>query len=231
MELTNHVSAQFNNELNGIRSHVLAMGGLVEQQLKDAISVLSSPNTKLASHVVDTAQSINAIEDAITEACTRVLAKRQPTASDLRFIKMVIKTISDLERIGNTAKKMAKLSKKILGVQSLPSSYLNGIVRLANSMLHRVLDAFARMDIDAAVSLYRDDDKIDEEYELLIRSLVTLMTLHPYMIPQVIELIKCAHSIERIGDRCQNISDYIVYYIKGKDVRHTRIEDIQGLLG
>ena len=226
MELTNHVSAQFNNELITLRNNILVMGGVVEQQLKVALRALYSQDGELARQVVETDRAVNKMETDIVEACTLVLAKRQPTASDLRFIQMVIKTSSDLELIGNTARKIARLNRKASGLQSLSSSYLNGIAFLANGMLHRVLDAFARMDVHEAICIYRDDDKIDEQYELLIRNLIEHMMNEPRSIPQVVEIIKCAHAIERVGDRCQNISDYIIYYLEGKDRRHgTQIID------
>ncbi len=227
MELTNHVSGRFNQDLIALRNNVLVMGGLVEQQLKDALMALHSKDEQLARHVIDTDHAVNQMEVDIAEACTRILARRQPAARDLRFVQMIIKTVSDLELIGNAARKIVRLNRKVNGIKLLSSDYfLDGIIHLANDMLHRVLDAFARMDVDEAVSLYRDDDKIDAQYELLIRSLVDRMMSEPYAIPQIVEIIKCAHAIERIGDRCQNISDYIIYYLKGKDVRHTKLEDL-----
>ena len=172
---------------------------------------------------------IHYLEVEINDACTRVLALHQPAAGDLRLIQIVIKTVSDLERIGNVARKIVRFVRKNREFSHIQPLYLHKMGIQAQEMLRTVLDAFARMDVCAAVQLYKEDDKIDEQYELLICELMNYMAEHPHAIPQVLEMIRCAHSIERIGDRCQNISDYIIYYIKGKDVRHTKIEHLTDL--
>ncbi|WP_024870508.1 phosphate signaling complex protein PhoU [Tolumonas lignilytica] len=229
MEIADHVSGQFNRELNVIRNSLLAMGGIVEQQLRDSLHVLHSQDLELAHRIIEVDRQVNSMEVEINEACTCIIAKRQPAARDLRFIQIIIKTVSDLERIGNSARKVARLVRKHAGQPHILPQHLDGMSRLTNKMLHRALDAFARMDVEDAVKLYQEDAHVDEQYGLLIQELMNYMAENPRSIPQVLELIRCAHSIERIGDRCQNISDYIIYYVKGKDVRHTQIEDIDDL--
>lgn len=230
MEVNKHISGQFNTELESIRSNVLAMGGMVEQQLTDALEAIHSQDIELARQIVETDLKINAMEIAIDEECTRIIAKRQPAASDLRLILMISKTITDLERMGDVADKLARMIlKNASGRTTPPLVSLDSMGRLAIKMLHDALDAFARMDVEAAVRLYHEDDKIDRQYESIIRELMTYMMEDPRTIPQVLDVLWCARSIERIGDRCQHISDYIIYCVKGKDVRHTKIEDVDSL--
>lgn len=229
MEVNKHISGQFNNELETIRSSVLAMGGMVEQQLSDALEAIHSQDVELARHIVETDLKVNAMEVAIDEECTRIIAKRQPTAIDLRLILMISKTVTDLERMGDSADKLARMVLNSAGRTQPPLVSLDSMGRLAIKMLHDALDAFARMDVEAAVRLYHEDDKIDRQYESIIRELMTYMMEDPRTIPQVLDVLWSARSIERIGDRCQHISDYIIYCVKGKDVRHTKIEDVDSL--
>ena len=229
MEVNKHISGQFNNELESIRSSVLAMGGMVEQQLSDALEAIHSQDVELARNIVETDLKVNAMEVAIDEECTRIIAKRQPTASDLRLILMISKTVTDLERMGDCADKLARMVLNNTGRTQPPLVSLDSMGRSAIKMLHDALDAFARMDVEAAVRLYHDDDKIDRQYESIIRELMTYMMEDPRTIPQVLDVLWCARSIERIGDRCQHISDYIIYCVKGKDVRHTKIDDVDAL--
>lgn len=224
MNIANHVSAQFNSELAIIRNSLLAMGGLVEQQLHDALQVLRTQDTDQIQRIIELDRQVNSMEVNINETCTRVLAIHHPTASDLRLVQIVMKTISELERIGNVARKIVRFVRKNREFSHMQPLYIYSMGMQAREMLRIVLNAFARMDMDAAVTLYKEDDKIDEQYELFIRELMKYMAEHPYAIPQGLEMIRCAHAIERIGDRCQNISDYIIYYIKGNDVRHTKVE-------
>ena len=229
MEVNKHISGQFNNELESIRSSVLAMGGMVEQQLSNALEAIHSQDVELARNVVETDLKVNAMEVAIDEECTRIIAKRQPAASDLRLILMISKTVTDLERMGDVADKLARMVLNNTGRTQPPLVSLDSMGRLAIKMLHDALDAFARMDVEAAVRLYHEDDKIDRQYESIIRELMTYMMEDPRTIPQVLDVLWCARSIERIGDRCQHISDYIIYCVKGKDVRHTKIDDVDAL--
>ncbi|MGL0816119.1 phosphate signaling complex protein PhoU [Vibrio vulnificus] len=221
MHFGRHISGQFNVELESIRTHVLTMGGLVEQQLSFAMQALHNDDIDLARRVVRDDHKVNAMEVSIDDACTRIIAKRQPTAKDLRLIMAIIKTITDLERIGDVATKMAYVA-----IES-PSSKerqfnvsLEPLARQAIQMLHLVLDAFARMDVDAAAEVHKMDDKIDAEYEAVIRQLMTYMMENPKNIPNILQVMWSARAIERVGDRCQNICEYIIYFVKGKDVRH-----------
>ncbi|EHZ7343659.1 TPA: phosphate signaling complex protein PhoU [Vibrio vulnificus] len=231
MHFGRHISGQFNVELESIRTHVLTMGGLVEQQLSFAMQALNNDDIDLARRVVRDDHKVNAMEVSIDDACTRIIAKRQPTAKDLRLIMAIIKTITDLERIGDVATKMAYVA-----IES-PSSKerqfnvsLEPLARQAIQMLHLVLDAFARMDVDAAAEVHKMDDKIDAEYEAVIRQLMTYMMENPKNIPNILQVMWSARAIERVGDRCQNICEYIIYFVKGKDVRHLGDQGINDAL-
>ena len=229
MNLNKHISGQFNSELEAVRNNVLAMGGLVEQQLADALVAIHDQDLELARRIVETDLTVNSMEISIDEECTRIIAKRQPTASDLRLILMISKAVTDLERMGDVADRLARMVLNSSGRTHPPLVSLESMGRQAIKMLHDALDAFARMDVEAAIQLYHDDDKIDKQYESIIRELMTYMMEDPRTIPQVLEVLWAARALERIGDRCQHISDYIIYCVKGKDVRHTKIEDVNSL--
>ncbi|MDG2898303.1 phosphate signaling complex protein PhoU [Vibrio parahaemolyticus] len=214
-----------------MRTHVLTMGGLVEQQLSYAIQALHKEDIELARKVVRDDHKVNAMEVSIDDACTRIIAKRQPTAKDLRLIMAIIKTITDLERIGDVATRIAYVA-----IES-PSSKerqfqvsLEPLCRQAINMLHQVLDAFARMDVEAAAEVHKQDDKLDAEYEAVIRQLMTYMMEDPKNIPNILQVMWSARAIERVGDRCQNICEYIIYFVKGKDVRHLGDQSIDDVL-
>ncbi|MCG7489933.1 MULTISPECIES: phosphate signaling complex protein PhoU [Vibrio] len=231
MNFGRHISGQFNVELESIRTHVLTMGGLVEQQLSFAMQALHKEDVELARKVVRDDHKVNAMEVSIDEACTRIIAKRQPTAKDLRLIMAIIKTITDLERIGDVATRMAYVA-----IES-PSSKerqfqisLEPLCRQAIAMLHQALDAFARMDVESAAEVHKLDDKIDAEYEAVIRQLMTYMMEDPKNIPHILQVMWSARAIERVGDRCQNICEYIIYFVKGKDVRHLGDQSIDDAL-
>ena len=229
MNLNKHISGQFTTELEAVRNNVLAMGGLVEQQLADALVAIHDQDLELARRIVETDLRVNDMEISIDEECTRIIAKRQPTASDLRLILMISKAVTDLERMGDVADKLARMVINNTSRSHPPLVSLESMGRQAIKMLHDALDAFARMDVEAAIQLYHDDDKIDRQYESIIRELMTYMMEDPRTIPQVLEVLWAARSLERIGDRCQHISDYIIYCVKGKDVRHTKISDLGSL--
>ncbi|GEM76504.1 phosphate signaling complex protein PhoU [Vibrio sagamiensis] len=231
MQFGRHISGQFNVELESIRTHVLTMGGLVEQQLSFAIEALHNENIELAHQVVADDHKVNAMEVSIDEACTRIIAKRQPTAKDLRLIMAIIKTITDLERIGDVAARIADVA--ISSTSSKERKFqvsLEPLCRQAIHMLHQVLDAFARMDVEAAAAVYKLDDKLDAEYEAVIRQLMTYMMEDPKNIPHILQVMWSARAIERVGDRCQNICEYIIYFVKGKDVRHLGEQSIDDFL-
>ena len=227
LNLNKHISAQFNEELENVRHHVLRMGGLVEQQLSDALSAIETSDSELAEKVIQNDVEVNALEVAIDEECTQIIAKRQPAASDLRLILAIFKTIADLERIGDEAERIARVA-----TESFSNSQQDFLVNLESmgrrvqTMLHDTLDAFARMDVEAAFEVHHQDKKIDHKYEGLTRQLMTYMMEDPRAIPKVMDVLWSARSLERIGDRCQNICEYIIYFVKGKDVRHTSREAI-----
>lgn len=227
MHFGRHISGQFNVELESIRTHVLTMGGLVEQQLSFAMQALNKEDIELAKKVVKDDHKVNALEVSIDEACTRIIAKRQPTAKDLRLVMAIIKTITDLERIGDVATRIARVAIETPSTREQKFHVsLEPLCRQAISMLHQVLDAFARMDVDAAVEVYKLDNKLDEEYEAVIRQLMTYMMEDPKNIPNILQVMWSARAIERVGDRCQNICEYIIYFVKGKDIRHLDEDDI-----
>ncbi|MBT1445004.1 phosphate signaling complex protein PhoU [Shewanella sp. JM162201] len=223
-----HISGQFNAELEDIRNRVLAMGGLVERQLEQALDALGALDAELAKRVIDGDHKVNGMEVAIDEECTRIIAKRQPAASDLRLIIAISKTIADLERIGDACVRIAKaaLEKRNNNQQPLLVS-IESMGRHATRMLHSTLDALARMDVESALELHREDARLDKEYEGIIRQLMTYMMEDPRSIPGVLDVLWAARAVERVGDRCKNICEYIIYYVKGKDVRHTSYEDME----
>ncbi|MFW7523751.1 phosphate signaling complex protein PhoU [Vibrio ostreicida] len=231
MNFGRHISGQFNVELESIRTHVLTMGGLVEQQLSFAMQASHKEDIELARKVVRDDHKVNTMEVSIDEACTRIIAKRQPTAKDLRLIMAIIKTITDLERIGDVATKMAYVAiESPSSDEHLFQVSLEPLCRQAIDMLHQVLDAFARMDVDSAAKVHKLDDKIDAEYEAVIRQLMTYMIEDPKNIPHILQVMWSARAIERVGDRCQNICEYIIYFVKGKDVRHLGEQSIDDAL-
>ncbi len=228
MNLSKHISGQFNAELDDIRNRVLAMGGLVERQLEQSLDALSTLDSELAQKVIDGDHKVNGMEVAIDEECTRIIAKRQPAASDLRLVLAISKTITDLERIGDACVKISKaaLDKRSKNQQPLLVSIEN-MGRHATRMLHATLDALARMDAEVAFELHKEDVKLDKEYEGIIRQLMTYMMADPRSIPEVLDVLWAARAVERVGDRCQNICEYIIYYVKGKDVRHVSYEEME----
>ena len=228
MNLTKHISSQFNEEIEQVRNHVMAMGGLIEQQLADALNAIASSDADLARQVIANDLKVNDWEIKIDHECTRIIAKRQPAASDLRLIMAIIKTISDLERIGDEAERIAKVA-----LESFNSAQQDLLVNLDNmgrhvaQMLHDVLDAFARMDVEAALAVHREDKKVDREYEAITRQLMTYMMEDPRSIPKIMNVIWSARSLERIGDRCKNLAEYIIFFVKGKVVRHSSAEQLE----
>ncbi|ETS31632.1 phosphate transport system regulatory protein PhoU [Photorhabdus temperata] len=231
LNLNKHISGQFNAELEHIRTELMVMGGLVEEQLSKAITAMHNQDAELAREVIEDDHKVNMMEVAIDEACVRIIAKRQPTASDLRLIMSISKTIAELERIGDVAKKICQtaLEKFSHQHQSLLVS-LESLGHHTIQMLHDVLDAFARMDLEEAIRIYHEDKKVDKEYEGIVRQLMTYMMEDPRTIPSVLTALLCARSIERIGDRCQNICEFIFYYVKGQDFRHVGGDELERLL-
>lgn len=229
-DIGHHISQQFNQELEDVRSKVMQMGGIVEQQLADAIYALTNMDTALAEVVVTNDYKVNRLEVEIDEECTHILARRQPAASDLRLLMAIIKTITDLERIGDEAERVGRMALHFSEGEKKEIKALSGIDNMGDHtrrMLHDALDAFARMDAEAAVMITKQDKRIDEEYENILRQLITYMMEDPRSIPRVIGVMWAARALERIGDRARNICEYVIYLVKGKDVRHTSFEHVE----
>lgn len=232
-DLKHHYSQQFNSELEDLRSRVLAMGGLVERQLEMALTAMNQAESESAEAVVANDYKVNACDVEIDERCTKILALRQPTASDLRLVLAVIKTTADLERIGDEAKRVARMAIRATAGDHGRNLFgqVTHLGAQVQQMLHAALDAFARMDIDAAIEVAHEDVNIDREYESVMRQSMTYMMEDPRSIPSVLDLIWAARALERIGDRCCNISEYVIYFVKGKDVRHTSLDQIKKEFG
>jgi len=227
--LSQHISKQFDNELENIRERVLAMGGLVEQQLINALKALPESSLELAEGVIETEPQVNTYEVSIDEDCTHILARRQPAARDLRLVMAVIKTITDLERIGDEAEKVARMAIDISAKQG-PRSYYIGINAMGNlvrKMVHDAMDAFARMDSRAALETASREPESDEMYVAILRQLVTYMMEDPRNITGTIDAVWVARALERIGDHARNICEYVIYFVEGKDVRHISIEQME----
>jgi phosphate transport system protein len=224
-----HISSAFNAELEDVRQRVLAMGGLVEQQIIDATRALMELDGDFADQIRANDDKVDQLEMVIDDECSRILARRQPTASDLRLVYAVIKTITDLERIGDEAHKIAKMARDLSRQERLAHNMkeTQHLSRHVSQMVRSALDAFARMDAEAAVATVREDVEIDREYEALMRQCITYMMEEPRSIRRVIDLIWCVRALERIGDHAKNIAEYVIYFVKGKDVRHTSIEQIE----
>jgi phosphate transport system protein len=225
-----HISKKFDAELEGVRSRVLQMGGLVEQQISRAMECLALGDMAMADQVIADDHRVNALEVGIDDDCVHIIAKRQPTAGDLRMIMAVIKTITDLERIGDEAQKIARMAKLIhaqdrrLSTKFVEVRYASEV---ALEMLNTALDAFARLDISAAAKVVKQDQIVDEQFRAILRQLVTFMMEDPRTISAAIDVLFIAKAIERIGDHAKNMSEYVVYLVKGKDVRHITAEEFE----
>jgi phosphate transport system protein len=228
-DITQHTMHSFDVELDEIRSKLLAMGGLVEEQLANAMKALVNGETSLAEAVVANDYRVNRLDVEIDETCTAILARRQPTAIDLRLVLTVIKITTDLERIGDEAKRVARMAVRLASADHSRSLFLEleHLGDLVRSMLHQALDAFARMDAEAAVDVAKQDRRVDSEYENAMRQAITFMMEDPRAIPLVLDIIWSARALERSGDRCCNISEYVIYFVKGKDVRHTSLDQME----
>ncbi len=229
MPNSDHISKQFDAELEAIRANVLQMGGLVERQILSAIESLITGDVAMMNRVIDDDHRVNAMEVKIDEACSHVIARRQPTASDLRLVMTVVKTITDLERIGDEAQKIARMAKLLSQKHGLSMPRYHEIKRtseIAVDMLHKVLDAFARLDVVMAAQVVRQDEQVDTEFQAIMRYLITFMMEDPRTISLSLEILFIAKAIERIGDHAQNIAEYVIYMVKGRDVRHITVEEI-----
>jgi len=228
--MPDHTLKQFDTELEEIRSRVLQMGGLVEQQIVRAIEALTNGNVGLAREVMGNDHLVNALEVAIDEDCSTVIARRQPAAKDLRMIMTVVKTITDLERIGDEAAKIARMTLSLYSSDrpTVPrAAEIQHVADLALGMLRNALDAFARLDLAVAAKVVRQDEQVDSEFKAILRQLITFMMEDPRTISHALDILFIAKSIERIGDHAKNMSEYVVYLVKGKDVRHTSLETLE----
>ena len=228
-QLPRHISRQFDHELERVRERVLNMGGLVEEQLIDALKALIESDIEKGQVVISRELRVNSFEVSIDEECTRILARRQPAASDLRLITAVIKTITDLERIGDEAEKVAKMAVDLAEKQGAKSYYIgiNAMGNFVREMVSDALDAFARMDSVAALKTAAREPQSDEQYGAILRQLITYMMEDPRSISSVIDAVWTVRSLERIGDHARNICEYVIYFVEGKDVRHLSIEEME----
>jgi len=226
LKISQHISKRYNAELEDIRSRVLAMGGLVEEQLKEAMLALENLNEELARNVIDNDVKVNAMEVSIDEECALILARRQPAASDLRLVVAVIKTITDLERIGDEAERIARMATSLVYYDGAGRLFTQIVMlgKRVRTMVHGALDAFTHLDTEKAVKVWSEDRFVDREYESLIRELMTYMMEDPHSIPVIVKAMSVTRAIEHIGDRASNICEYIIYLVKGRNVRHTRID-------
>lgn len=226
--ISHHISQQFNAELEDIRSKVMAMGGLVEEQIENAVDALVSGDVDEAESVISHDYQVNALEVAIDEESIQILARRQPTAGDLRLIIAVIKTITDLERIGDQAEKIGRMAIHLAEMERPKNQYseLQHMGDQVRKMVRGALDAFARMDADAAVETAHQDLKVDAEYDAIMRQMITFMMEDQRNIRRTLDIMWSARALERIGDHARNICEYVIYLVKGKDVRHTSLEEL-----
>ena len=230
-----HLSTQFDAELSGISTRVLEMGGLVESQVAQAIYALTNFSGDTASQVLTQEETVNAMEVEIDRDLSTIIARRQPTARDLRLLIAISKTIANLERVGDEAARIARTVQRLVnsGVSSrlrLPVNDLAYEAELAVSQLRKALDAFARLDVDRAVEVLKRDDLIDQEFEGLLRKLITFMMEDARTISSSIDLVFVAKAIERVGDHAKNLAEQIIYIVKGTDVRHNSVGTVENMV-
>lgn len=226
-DLTDHISRRFNKDLEDLRNLVLSMGGLVEAQLSKAIDAVVSGDSELGLKVANDDYRVNDLEVSIDEECSRILATRAPAAGDLRLIVAIIKTITDLERVGDEAEKIGFLASRLAAMDRPTDSYreLKNLGNHVSHMLRDAMNAFARLDVDAAMNVIREDELVDHEYEAIQRQCITFMMEDPRSIKRVMNVTWAARSLERIGDHAKNICEYVVYMVQGRDVRHTQLTE------
>ncbi|ACR12950.1 phosphate signaling complex protein PhoU [Teredinibacter turnerae] len=229
MHLDQHISKQFNTDLEKLRTAVLEMGGLVEGQLADAVKAIETGSMRLAEKVQETEDEVNQYEVNIDAQCTEVLARRQPAASDLRLVLIVSKAIRDLERVGDESSKIARMAIELSDEETDPDGFveLRHMSSNVQKMLNAALDAFARFDVPAALKVMREDKHVDREYKSAIREMVTMMMEDPRSISRVLNVIWSLRALERIGDHARNIAEHVIYLVRGTDVRHISIKEIE----
>ena len=225
-----HLSTQFDSDLNSVSGRVLELGGLVEAQMRQAIYALSQFSIEVADEVTETEAQVNAMEVDIDRELSSIIARRQPTARDLRLLLAILKITTNLERVGDEANKIARMVRSMINsgaARSLPTSDIKVAAELASGLLRKALDAFARLDTAAAVSILKEDDLIDKEFSGFVRKLVTYMMEDPRKISASLDLLFLAKALERIGDHAKNIAEFIIYIVKGADVRHRAMDQIE----
>jgi phosphate transport system protein len=228
-DLSHHTSTRFNEELEGVRTRVLTMGGFVEDQLARCLIALADADGLLGQAVATEDYKVNGMEVTIDEECSRILATRSPAAGDLRLILATIKVITDLERVGDECEKIGQLAARLAILERPADRYreVKHLGRTVQSMVHDTLDAFARMDADAALRTCRQDRAVDEEYEAIQRQCITFMMEDPRTIRRALDVMWVVRSLERIGDHAKNICEYVIYMVHGKDVRHTSLDHVE----
>ncbi len=230
-----HLSTQFDTELSGISTRVLEMGGLVEAQVAQAIYAMTNFSGETASQVLAQEEHVNAMEVEIDRDLSSIIARRQPTARDLRLLIAVSKTIANLERVGDEAARIARTVQRLInsGVSTRMRLPVNGLAyesELAIAQLRKALDAFARLDVERALEVLKQDDQIDQEFEGLMRKLITFMMEDPRTISASIDLIFVAKAVERVGDHAKNLAEAIIYVVKGTDVRHNSVAQVETMV-
>ena len=228
-----HLSTQFDTELNNVSSRVMALGGLVESQIHQAMYALSHFSAETVEQVLQIEERVNQMEVEIDHDLSSIIGRRQPTARDLRLLMAISKTTANLERVGDEAEKIARMVRSIIqsgSPRSLPSLELRVAADLASGLLNKALDAFARLDVNAAVTILKEDNLIDAEFDGFVRKLITYMMEDPRMISPSLDLLFLAKAIERIGDHAKNIAEFIIYVVKGEDVRHSTMEKIESVV-
>jgi phosphate transport system protein len=227
-DLSHHTSRRFNEDLERVRAKVLAMGGFVEQQLSQALTALVQGDSALGQSVASQDYKVNGMEVSIDEECSRILATRAPAAGDLRMVVATIKTITDLERIGDECERIGTIASRLATVERPADRYreVKHLGRTVQLMVHNMLDACARLDANLALETARNDRMVDEEYESIQRQCITFMMEDPRTIRRALDVMWVVRSLERIGDHAKNICEYIIYMVHGKDIRHTSLERV-----
>jgi phosphate transport system protein len=228
-----HLSSQFDSELNHVSSRLMELGGLVESQIQQAVYALLLFVEDVADQVIETENRVNAMEVEIDRELSSIIAKRQPTAKDLRLLMAISKATANLERAGDEANKIARMVKSMISTgifKSLPSSELRLATEMASGLIRKSLDAFARLDTSTALAIMKEDDLIDKEFDGFVRKLITYMMEDPRTISASLDLLFVAKALERIGDHAKNIAELIIYIVKGEDVRHASLEHIESTL-
>ncbi|MFK8015658.1 MAG: phosphate signaling complex protein PhoU [Gammaproteobacteria bacterium] len=229
VDFSQHTSRRFNEELETLRNHVLRMGGLVQEQLGLAIDAVVDGDSALGLKVAHDDYKVNRMEVDIDEECSHILVRRAPAAMDLRLIVAVIKTITDLERIGDEAEKIGFLASR-LAVLERPRNHYRELANLGghvSKMLAQALDAFSSLDVESARHVIAADKNVDHEYEMIARQSITFMMEDPRDIKRVMDVLWAARSLERIGDHAKNICEYVVFLVLGKDVRHLSLQQME----